>query len=86
MDSSAGGEFKPPGASRTTSTLARDPDSARVLKPNSESGAPAHFTPVLGASSPETERPHKRFRLLYEKRIALFAILAASPGVAFGTV
>ena len=86
MASSAGGEFKPPGASRTTSTLARDPDSAGVLKPNSESGAPTHFTPVLGASSPDTERPHKRFRLLYEKRIALFAILAASPGVAFGTV
>ena len=27
-----------------------------------------------------------RFRLLYEKRIALFAILAAMPGVAFGTI
>ena len=27
-----------------------------------------------------------RFRLLYEKRIALFAILAAIPGVAFGTI
>ena len=26
------------------------------------------------------------FRLLYEKRIALFAILAALPGVTFGTV
>ncbi len=32
-------------------------------------------------------RPRKRrHRLLYEKRIALFAILAALPGVAFGTI
>ncbi|HLI63404.1 MAG TPA: ATP-binding protein [Terriglobales bacterium] len=28
----------------------------------------------------------KRFRLLYEKRIALFALLAAVPGLGFGTV
>ena len=31
-------------------------------------------------------RRASRFRLLYEKRIVLFAILAALPGVAFGTI
>jgi hypothetical protein len=87
MASSAGGEFKPPGASPSTSAFARDPDSARVLKPTAvdssePSGAP-RFTPVLGAD--DIDRPRKRFRLLYEKRIALFAFLAALPGMAFGT-
>ena len=36
------------------------------------------------ASTPPPSR--RRFRLLYEKRVALFAILAALPGLAFGTV
>ena len=36
---------------------------------------------------PRTVRPRPRLsRLLFEKRIALFAILAALPGVAFGTI
>jgi nitrogen fixation/metabolism regulation signal transduction histidine kinase len=34
---------------------------------------------------PPRRPPRPRFRLLYEKRIALFSILAALPGVAFGT-
>ncbi len=34
-----------------------------------------------------TSRPTRRFsRILFEKRIALFAILAALPGIAFGTI
>ncbi|MGC2112669.1 MAG: ATP-binding protein, partial [Candidatus Korobacteraceae bacterium] len=38
-------------------------------------------------SAPRISRPRKRrYKLLYEKRIALFAILAALPGVVFGTV
>jgi len=36
------------------------------------------------ASTPPPSR--RRLRLLYEKRVALFAILAALPGLAFGTV
>ena len=88
MGSSAGGEFKPPGAFPTTSALARDPDSPRVSKPSqgdiSGAGASPYFTPVLGAG--DIDRPRRRFRLLYEKRIALFAFLAALPGMAFGTV
>ncbi len=41
-----------------------------------------------GSSKPAAQTPSvrtHRFRLLYEKRIVLFAILAALPGVAFGT-
>jgi two-component system, NtrC family, nitrogen regulation sensor histidine kinase NtrY len=41
-----------------------------------------------GNSKQATRTPHVRFRpsrLLFEKRIALFAVLAALPGVAFGT-
>ena len=40
---------------------------------------------MLTAAHEREEHSHKRFRLLYEKRIALFAILAALPGMAFGT-
>jgi nitrogen fixation/metabolism regulation signal transduction histidine kinase len=41
-----------------------------------------------GGGKPAARKPPTRighFKLLYEKRIALFAILAALPGVAFGT-
>jgi len=62
MDSSSGGDPKPPASSSTD---------------------PAHD----GGVAVKISRPrHRRFRLLFEKRIAVFAILAALPGVAFGTV
>src|SRR5271157_6292746 len=41
-----------------------------------------------GVPKPARRTPHVRFRpskLLFEKRIAFFAVLAALPGVAFGT-
>jgi len=59
MDSSSGGDSKPPVSS--------DP------KPTEESGR-------------HLRSPKRRFRLLFEKRIAVFAILAALPGITFGTV
>ncbi len=83
MASSAGGRFKPPGSSGP-SALARDAESAL-----------SHIEGVAEFSAPPPRRPHvlhekngrtqRRFRLLYEKRIALFAILASLPGMAFGT-
>ena len=87
MDSSAGGEFKPPGASRTTSPLdpkmlIRRGSCSLALNPTPHCTSLPSWVRVLPAANPQ----RKRFRLLYEKRIALFAILAASPGVAFGTV
>ena len=38
------------------------------------------------ASSPETRKPSKRVRLLYERRISLYSLLAALPGVLAGGV
>ena len=61
MDSSPGGEPKPPVPSSRSSALDGDP-ATRVQRP-----------------------PRRRHRLLYEKRIILFAILAALPGIIFGT-
>jgi len=59
MDSSSGGDSKPPALTST------------------DAGHDA-------GGAPRVRR--RRFRLLFEKRIALFAILAALPGVTFGTV
>ncbi len=53
---------------------------------SSSGGEPKSFTPPTAKPAPRT--PHVRFRpsrLLFEKRIAFFAVLAALPGVAFGT-
>lgn len=52
--------------------------------------SPVSSSPKLSESE-DSGRYHppqrrRRFRLLYEKRIALFAILAALPGVTFGTI
>ncbi len=79
MASSADGELKRPVASSTTSALAREAELASAH----DAEAP-HFKSVL-AVRPEHEEHHGRFRLLYEKRIVLFAILASLPGMAFGT-
>ncbi len=55
-----------------------------------DSSSPVSSSPKLshGEDSGRYHPPQRRrrFRPLYEKRIALFAILAALPGVAFGTV
>ncbi len=62
-----------------------DSSSGGDSNPIGPSGAsPAldgELKPAMRPSIPRT----RRFRLLYEKRIVLFAILAALPGVAFGT-
>lgn len=55
-----------------------------------DSSSPISSSPKLSHSE-DSGRYHppsrrRRFRLLYEKRIALFAILAALPGVTFGTI
>ena len=36
-------------------------------------------------SAKKSSRPRSRLKLLYEKRVTLFAILAALPGIGFGT-
>jgi len=79
MASRAGGD---PGAaiqSRPSSVL--DDDSGLVRTSSTASVAAKHHV----STTATTGRPRKRYRLLYEKRIALFAILAALPGLAFGT-
>ena len=83
MASSAGGAYKPPGTSNP-SALARDAGTSL-----------SHSEGVTDFPAPPPRRPHvlhdretrpqKRFRLLYEKRIWLFAFLASLPGMAFGT-
>jgi two-component system nitrogen regulation sensor histidine kinase NtrY len=40
---------------------------------------------TIGSGHASAPPARRRFRLLYEKRIALFAVLAAVPGLAFGT-
>jgi nitrogen fixation/metabolism regulation signal transduction histidine kinase len=62
MDSSSGGDPKPPAPVITQAATAAN-RTAKISR---------------------TRR--RRFRLLFEKRIALFAILAALPGIAFGTI
>lgn len=83
MASSAGGAYKPPGANGP-------PARARDAEPSL-----SHNEGVADFPAPPPRRAHllhekeirsqKRFRLLYEKRIALFAFLASLPGMAFGT-
>jgi len=88
MDSSAGGDSKPAGP--TTEWALNDPDSTLPPKREMERALEAvPFSPPRSASAAQLQqkkRPARRYRLLYEKRIALFAILAALPGVVFGTV
>jgi two-component system nitrogen regulation sensor histidine kinase NtrY len=77
MDSSSVGEPKSTGPSSATFAPGGDLDSLTLPHSKSVSGR-----------RPLPEGPSSRTRysrLLYEKRIALFAILAALPGVAFGT-
>jgi two-component system, NtrC family, nitrogen regulation sensor histidine kinase NtrY len=62
-----------------------DSSSGGDSNPIGPSGpSPALDGELKPATRPSTPRT-RRFRLLYEKRILLFAILAALPGVAFGT-
>jgi len=78
MDSSSGSEGKPAVAliSKPAPDPSTDPLTGLTAKPATERRRPA-----------ESQLHHTRgFHLLYEKRIALFAILAALPGVGFGTV
>ncbi len=77
MDSSPGGESKPPVSIAAKTLLApeSDPLLAAVTKPS-------HRKEVAVDAQ---RRPTHRFRLLYERRIALFAILAALPGMTFAT-
>jgi nitrogen fixation/metabolism regulation signal transduction histidine kinase len=82
MASSAGGAFKPPGSSGPAA-LTRDSDTTSHIEGVADFPAPPpRRTQILHEEGP---REHKRFGLLYEKRIALFAMLASLPGMAFGT-
>jgi two-component system, NtrC family, nitrogen regulation sensor histidine kinase NtrY len=78
MDSSSGGEGKPPVALISKPALDPSTDSFAALTPK----------PDAERRRTVDRQPHRPrgFHLLYEKRIALFAILAALPGVAFATV
>src|ERR1700678_948521 len=78
MDSSPSAQPRAP--SRSGVAPARGEDSGLILMPGT-STIDGHHAPSKTESSPHG----KHFRLLYEKRIALFAILAALPGLAFGT-
>ena len=60
-----------------------DSSSGSDPKSNDPSGS---YSALDGTSKREHRTRRRRYRLLYEKRIALFAILAALPGVVFGTV
>src|SRR3982751_1741166 len=73
MAFSAGGSGRPDGVG-ARSALAEDSGLIRAAP----EGHPYH---VKGAPEPH----HARFRMLYEKRVALFAILASLPGIGFAT-
>lgn len=76
MDSSSGGEGKPPVALITKPALDSSTDSFAL--------GPTPAAERRRTAGIQAHRP-RGFHLLYEKRVALFAILAAVPGVAFGT-
>lgn len=94
MESSSGGEpgpftpkpatearFGDPGpAVGSRSTSAFDDDSGLIRL--------SVTSPTLDRhphSEKKSSRPRSRLKLLYEKRVTLFAILAALPGIGFGT-
>src|ERR1700744_5614341 len=89
MDSSAGADPRPSVPPNTTSALARESEPGSAARPDTgirvETIDVPRFTSVLASGHLESQHSHKRVRLLYEKRIALFAILASLPGMAFGT-
>ena len=64
--------------SAAPSTLDDDSGLIRLRSPKSTAG-PHHD------SKEAAHPPGRRFKLLYEKRVTLFAILAALPGIGFGT-
>jgi len=56
-------------------------DSGLIRLTNAKSGAERHHEAAGGDPHPRA----RHFKLLYEKRVALFAILASLPGIGFGT-
>ncbi len=80
MDSSSGGDPKPPVPSIAEAALGGGQDAITPTRARKRPG-PRH-----GSADQMEHAGSSRTRLLYEKRIALFAILAALPGVAFGTI
>jgi len=77
MDSSSADDSKPPVAliTKPAPDPSPEPFPAASTRPRTDKHSAA-----------ERARKRRGFRLLYEKRIALFAILAALPGVTFGTI
>ncbi|HTV66501.1 MAG TPA: ATP-binding protein [Bryocella sp.] len=75
MESSSSGE---PAAS-VRSGRSFDDDSGLIRTSSASSRSGDHY------SLKKQSHPRGRLNLLYEKRIALFAILAALPGIGFGT-
>ncbi|HUI84015.1 MAG TPA: ATP-binding protein [Candidatus Binatia bacterium] len=92
MASSSGREPRPAVQSTARPALARDPEplSSSFERPAPyREPAPSGIAQHRGVAEAgaRISRPRaRRHKLLYEKRIALFAILAAVPGVGFGTV
>src|SRR5579862_6101851 len=79
MASSRGGE--PRTALRSGAPPALEDDSGLIRLHPEARGDERH--PHLTKHAPESGR--RRLKILYEKRIALFAILASLPGMVFGT-
>ncbi|HZP22129.1 MAG TPA: ATP-binding protein [Terriglobales bacterium] len=79
MASSSGGE--PRTALRSGAPPALEDDSGLIRLHPEARGDERH--PHLTKHAPESGR--RRLKILYEKRIALFAILASLPGMVFGT-
>ncbi len=94
MESSSGGEPGPSTPKHATAARFGDPgpavrssppsalaDDSGLIRLSSTKSTPGHHYSAKETSHPRT----RRFRLLYEKRVLLLAILAALPGIGFGT-
>jgi len=79
MESSSGIDPGPPVRSGARPALADDSGLVRLSSPKSTADGHQHSSKTIA------HRSSRRSKLLYEKRITLFAILAALPGIAFGT-
>ena len=73
--------FAAPSVFRAGARPADSDDSGLIRLSRTKSDSEGH--PHSGKHAPQLSG--RRHKLLYEKRVALFAILAALPGIAFGT-
>ena len=89
MASSSFGDPGPSNPRQATATRFEDRSGASPAL-DDDSGlirirSPKSAADLRHDSKEAARRPGRRFRLLYEKRVTLFAILAALPGIGFGT-